>query len=343
MQVAIVGASGYGGAELYRLLQRHPEIEEIHLFAHSQADQPISAIFPHIGKEQWVKKFAVQAVAACAEWVFLATPSGVSAQVTPQLVEAGLKVIDLSGDLRLAKPADYEEWYGKTPAPASLLEKAVYGLTELYRDAVRTADLIANPGCYPTATLLGLAPLLQEGLIETQSVIVDAKSGVSGAGRSSNLTHSFSEVNENLKVYRVNKHQHIPEIERFASQLAGEPVQISFLTHLIPMTRGMMCTIYATPRRGLSAEKVHQLYRSYYEDARFVRVRPLGQFPATKEVYGSNYCDLGVAVDQRTGRITVVSVIDNLVKGAAGQAVQNLNVRMGWPEALSLEGEPLFP
>ncbi len=343
MQVAIMGASGYGGAELYRLLKRHPKIEQIHLFAHTQGDQPFTAIFPHIGEEQWVGKFDVQAVAGCAEWVFLATPSGVSAQVTPQLVEAGLKVIDLSGDLRLAQPADYEQWYGKTPAPAALLDKAVYGLTELYRDAVRTADLIANPGCYPTATLLGLAPLLQEGLIETHSVIVDAKSGVSGAGRSSHLIHSFSEVNENLKVYRVNQHQHIPEIERFASQLAGEKVQISFITHLIPMTRGMMCTIYATPRQSLSAEKAHQLYRSFYEEERFVRVRPFGQFPATKEVCGANYCDLGVTVDPRTGRITVVSVIDNLVKGAAGQAVQNLNVRMGWPEEMSLEGGPLYP
>lgn len=343
MQVAIVGASGYGGAELYRLLKRHPEVKGIHLFAHSQGDQPLSAIFPHVGEETWVGKFDVEAVADCAEWVFMATPSGVSAQLTPRLAAKGLKVIDLSGDLRLARPEDYETWYGKSPAPAALLEKAVYGLTELFRDAVRTADLIANPGCYPTATLLGLAPLLKERLIDVRSIIVDAKSGVSGAGRTSNVTHSFSEVNENLSVYKVNRHQHIPEIERFAGQLAGETVQVSFLTHLIPMTRGMMCTIYATPRQAVTAADVHALYRSFYADEPFVRIRPAGQYPATKEVTGSNFCDIGVTADERTGRITVVSVIDNLVKGAAGQAVQNFNVRHGWPETLALEGTPLYP
>ncbi len=343
MHIAIVGASGYGGAELYRLLKRHPEVKEIHLFAHSQGDQPISAIFPHVGDQTWVGKFDVEAVAACAEWVFMATPSGVSAQLTPQLVAKGLKVIDLSGDLRLARPEDYEQWYGKAPAPAALLEKAVYGLTELFRDRVRTADVVANPGCYPTATLLGLAPLLKERFIDPRSIIVDAKSGVSGAGRSAKLIHSFSEVNENLSVYRVNRHQHIPEIERFAAQVAGEPVQLSFLTHLIPMTRGMMCTIYATPRRPVTEEDVHELYRTFYDGEPFVRIRPAGQFPATKEVTGSNYCDIGVTADERTGRITVISVIDNLVKGAAGQAVQNFNVRHGWPETLALEGSPLYP
>jgi len=343
MEVAIVGASGYGGTELYRLLKRHPEVTGIHLFAHSQGDQPLSAIFPHIGEDTWVGKFDAQTVSERAEWVFLATPSGVSAQLTPQLVAKRLKIIDLSGDLRLARPEDYETWYGKPPAPAALLEKAVYGLTELFRERVRTADLIANPGCYPTATLLGLAPLLKEGLVDPRSVIVDAKSGVSGAGRTANLTHSFSEVNENLSVYKVNRHQHIPEIERFAAQLAGETVQISFLTHLIPMTRGMMCTIYATPRRKVSEDEVREVYRTHYAHEPFVRLRPAGKYPATKEVAGSNYCDIGVTADGRTGRITVVSVIDNLVKGAAGQAVQNFNVRLGFPETLALEGSPLYP
>jgi N-acetyl-gamma-glutamyl-phosphate reductase len=282
-----------------------------------------------------------------ADVVFLATPAGVAAKLAPQLLEAGLKVIDLSGDYRLKSAAEYEAWYKHGPAEEAYLAKAVFGLAEIYGDRVLGADFISNPGCYPTATLLGLIPAVKAGWIDPATIIVDAKSGVSGAGRGLGLAVHYAEANENFSAYKVNRHQHIPEIEQTLTDInGGNKVTVTFTTHLVPMTRGIMSTMYASIVGGAGARSEAdfiELYRQYYEGRRFVRIRPQGKVPATKEVWGSNYCDIGFAVDGRTGRVTIFSVIDNLVKGAAGQAIQNLNLMMGWDETTGLQFVPAYP
>lgn len=344
MNVAIIGATGYSGAELFRLLHGHPHVNRCDVFSSSQDGVHVSESFPHVGSVDGavLHKLEIEALSRY-DAVFFATPPGVSGEWAPALVDRGVKVIDLSGDFRLKDGAVYEQWYGREAAPAEYLQKAVYGLTEWNREAVREAVLLSNPGCYPTATLLGLAPLVKEGLIQEDSIIVDAKSGVSGAGRKAGLGTHFSEVNENVKIYKVNVHQHIPEIEQTLQTWNEAMEPITFSTHLIPMTRGIMATIYAKAKQPISPNDLVDLYKTSYEGSPFIRVRKVGQFPATKEVYGSNYCDIGLAYDERTGRVTVVSVIDNLMKGAAGQAVQNFNLMMGWDEAEGLRSLPIYP
>ncbi|WP_199426407.1 N-acetyl-gamma-glutamyl-phosphate reductase [Thermaerobacillus caldiproteolyticus] len=345
MNIAVIGATGYSGVELLRFLRHHPYISRCSLYSSSQEGVPLSHSFPHAREEGELilQKIDMEQIAATCDLVFFATPPGVSSGLAPLLIEKGIKVIDLSGDFRLKDRTVYEKWYKRQTASDIYLQQAVYGLTEWNKEEIRRAQLLSNPGCYPTATLLGLAPLVKHRLIEEDSIIVDAKSGVSGAGRQASLNTHFSETNENVKIYKVNEHQHIPEIEQML-QMWDEHVQpITFSTHLIPMTRGIMATIYAKAKEDLSLEMLLDLYKTSYEDSKFVRVRKPGQFPATKEVYGSNYCDIGIAYDERTGRVTVVSVIDNLVKGAAGQAIQNLNVMMGWDEDSGLAFAPIYP
>lgn len=343
---AIVGSTGYGGVELIRLLASHPQVEVTSVISSSSAGTPLTEGYPHLTgiREELLDDVNPAAIKAKADVVFLATPPGVASKLAPELLAAGLKVIDLSGDFRLKQPDLYEQWYKKPAAAESDLQKAVFGLAEIYGDRVRGADFISNPGCYPTATLLGLVPAVQAGWIDPSTIIIDAKSGVSGAGRGASLGTHYSELNENFKAYKINKHQHIPEIEMVLSDAAGAPVVTTFTTHLTPMTRGIMSTMYA----GIQGEKrgnadFIELYREFYKGRSFVRVRQEGQWPATKEVWGSNYCDIGFAVDERTNRVTIVSVIDNLVKGAAGQAVQNLNLMMGWDETLGLQFVPVYP
>ncbi|MFU1796343.1 N-acetyl-gamma-glutamyl-phosphate reductase [Paenibacillus azoreducens] len=345
MKVAIVGSTGYGGVELIRLLQSHPYVEIASVISSSSAGTPIAEGFPHLTNIVVQDLDGVNAaeMAEKADVVFAATPSGVSSKLVPDLIEAGLKVIDLSGDFRIKDGGTYETWY-KHPAPEQkYLEKAVYGLCEISGGNVIDASLISNPGCYPTATLLGLIPAVSAGWIDPKSIIIDAKSGVSGAGRGTSLTSHYAEINENFKAYKVNKHQHIPEIEQALAQAAGEPVTVTFTTQLVPMTRGIMSTMYAQMNGAYSDEDFVELYRQYYEGRNFVRVRNAGIWPATKEVFGSNYCDIGFAADARTGRVTIISVIDNMVKGAAGQAIQNLNLMMGWEENLGLGYTPVYP
>lgn len=345
VKVAIIGSTGYGGVELIRLLASHPNAEVTSVVSSSSAGSSIAEGYPHLTDIRADTLDGVDAatIRAKADVVFTATPAGVAAKLAPELLKKGLNVIDLSGDYRLRSAEVYREWYKKEPADARYLAEAVYGLAEIYGDRVRGARLISNPGCYPTATLLGLLPAVAEGYIDPATIIIDAKSGVSGAGRGASLGTHYSELNENFKAYKVNKHQHIPEIEQVLSDTAGRPVVTTFTTHLVPMTRGIMSTMYATVREGLKTADFIELYRRYYEGRRFVRVRPEGVLPATKEVWGSNYCDIGFAVDERTGRVTIVSVIDNLVKGAAGQAIQNLNLSMGWDETLGLNFIPAYP
>lgn len=345
VRAAIVGSTGYGGVELIRLLQQHPKVEITSVISSSSAGTPLEEGFPHLTGiiARPLDGVVPEEIASRADVVFTATPSGVSAKLVPGLLTAGLKVIDLSGDFRLKDGSEYETWY-KHPAPdAAILDEAIYGLCEIYGDKAAGARFISNPGCYPTATLLGLIPAVAEGWIRPESLIIDAKSGVSGAGRGTSLTVHYAEINENFKAYKVNRHQHIPEIEQVLTDAAGRKVTVTFTTQLVPMTRGIMSTMYAEMTGEYTEEDFIQLYRKYYAGRPFVRIRNAGIWPATKEVSGSNYCDIGFAADARTGRITIFSVIDNVVKGAAGQAIQNLNLMHGWEETLGLGFTPVYP
>ncbi|MCD8502041.1 MAG: N-acetyl-gamma-glutamyl-phosphate reductase [Bacillaceae bacterium] len=345
MKVSVVGATGYGGAELVRLLHNHSIVEKISVHSSSHMDTLYSHSYPHFTEalNYTLEKIDANKIAQHSDYVFLATPAGISTKITPELVAGGAKVIDLSGDFRFHNPRLYEKWYKNSPASKEWLEQAVYGLPEVNKDRIRTADLIANPGCYPTATILGLVPLLQNVEIEEDSIIVDAKSAVSGAGRGSNVATSFCEINDNFKIYKVNQHQHIPEIEQMLKNFMPMIKPIKFNTHLVPMTRGIMATIYCKPKTEMNEKVLQELYQTRYAKEPFVRVRGIGQFPATKEVYASNYCDIGLTFDERTGWITIVSVIDNLMKGASGQAIQNLNLMHGLEETTALTSLPVFP
>ncbi|WP_211749553.1 N-acetyl-gamma-glutamyl-phosphate reductase [Paenibacillus sp. Marseille-Q4541] len=344
-KVAIVGSTGYGGVELIRFLYHHPKVEITSVISSSTSGVSIAEGFPHLNGivDQKLDGIDIATMAEQVDLVFTATPSGVSTKLVPQLLDAGLKVIDLSGDFRLKDGSEYETWYKHSPAEDKYLEEAVYGLCEIYGENVEGASFISNPGCYPTATLLGLIPAIKAGMIDYRSIIIDAKSGVSGAGRGTSLTSHYAEMNENFKAYKVNKHQHIPEIEQVLGEQAGEPVTVTFTTHLVPMTRGIMSTMYAQLSGNYSNQDFIDVYKQYYENRSFVRIREQGSWPATKEVFASNYCDIGFAVDERTGRVTIISVIDNIVKGAAGQAIQNLNLMMGWEEQTGLGFLPVYP
>ncbi|MBC7545522.1 MAG: N-acetyl-gamma-glutamyl-phosphate reductase [Candidatus Sericytochromatia bacterium] len=344
-RVAIIGATGYSGIELVRLLQSHPQVQLTYLSSESYTGQAISEVYPHLAGRigHALDGLDPAAVAARADVVFLGLPAGKSSELVPAFLAAGLRVIDMGGDFRLVDGAVHEQWYKKPAPPRHVQAEAVYGLSELWRDAVRQARFITNPGCYATSAILGLAPLLRHGLIDPASVIIDAKSGVSGAGRGVTLGVHFAEVNENFQAYKVNQHQHTPEIEQVLGQVAAQPLTVTFTTHLLPITRGILCTSYATLKAPVTAEALRTLYTGDYAGCPFVRTMPLGSFPATKQVQGSNYCDIGLAVDERTHRVTVISVIDNLVKGAAGQAIQNFNLMMGYGEGVGLDVSPLYP
>lgn len=344
VRVAIIGSTGYGGVELIRLCEAHPEVTFGALVSTSAAEKPLGAVYPHLSHlDITLTELSVDAVAANSDVVFFATPAGVSRKWLPKFLDRGMICIDLSGDFRLEDPAEYEKWYGQEGAPSHYFDQAVYGLSEWNGEAIREAHLISNPGCYPTAVLLGLLPLLKNGVIDPASIVIDAKSGVSGAGRSAKVPLLFTEVNENVRPYKVEAHQHIPEIELGLRRFAGVTLTVSFVPHLIPMSRGICCTMYGTLKGGVTRDDLADAYRVQYGEAPFVRLRPEGVWPETKHVTGSNFCDINFHVDERTGRVVIISVIDNLVKGAAGQAVQNLNIRMGWPETAGLEGRPLYP
>lgn len=344
MRVAVVGATGYSGAELIRLLQYHPRIELVKVFSSSQDGVSLRSVFPHLQSIVELDLTLIQKdeLITGVDAVFFGTPAGISSEWVPTLLEAGIVCIDISGDFRL-DAASYEQWYQKKPASSTYLEQAVYGLTEIYAEKIKSAKLLSNPGCFPTASLLGLAPVLNSGLIDLNSIIIDSKTGVSGAGRGLSLGTHYSEVNENLKAYKLGVHQHIPEIERYASDLAGQDVQVTFTTHLVPMTRGILSTMYIDLLAPQQTSALIELFKDYYKDSPFIRVREEGSFPATKEVYGSNYCDIGLLADARTGKLIIVSVIDNVVKGAAGQAIQNLNVMQGWEQTMGLIHTPIYP
>lgn len=344
-RVAIAGASGYTGLELIRILERHPEVSITCVTSEQSAGKPVSAVFPSLRErcDLILEPLDPSIIAGKADLVFTALPHQSAMSVVPELLKAGRQVVDLSADYRLHDPAVYRAWYEAHKNP-ELLDSAVYGLPELRRNTIKTAGLVANPGCYPTSIILGLMPLLKAGLVDLSSIIADSASGVSGAGRSAKIDSLYCEVNEGFKAYGVGgMHRHTPEIEQELSGLAGQNVVITFTPHLAPMDRGILSTIYASPVRTVTIDEVVSLYADAYHDEPFVRPLPKGQFPSTAFVRGSNFCDIGVTMDERTNRIIVVSAIDNLVKGAAGQAVQNMNLLCGYPETTALEGLAIFP
>jgi N-acetyl-gamma-glutamyl-phosphate reductase len=345
LKVAIVGASGYTGVELLRILYCHPEAAVMCVTSEQSAGKRISDVFPALrGRCDLVlENLEPVRVAEKANFIFTALPHKAAMEVVPTFLKLGKRVVDLSADYRLQDAQEYEKWYEPHLSPG-LLKKAVYGLPELKRERIAGADLVANPGCYPTSIILGLAPLLKRKLIDPATIIADSKSGVSGAGRSAKVDNLFCEVNDGFKAYGVGgTHRHIPEIEQELSHLSGKKVVISFTPHLVPMDRGILSTIYAVPTGTVTAADLLAIYGDFYKGEPFVRVLPEGSFPSTAFVRGSNFCDIGLTVDQRTGRVIVVSAIDNLVKGASGQAVQNMNIMCGLPDNLALESLPLFP
>ena len=345
MNVSVVGATGYSGMELIRLLANHPSLSISGVYSSSTAGSRLDAENRQLHglTELVLKEFDAEEIAHTSELVFLALPSGIAKNLVPELYEKDVKIIDLSGDLRLKEPGEYEKWYKKPEAKPEYVQEAVYGLSEWNRKEIEKAKLIANPGCYPTASLLGLAPLAAQGLIETDDVIVDAKSGISGAGKKTSEAAHYAHANENLSIYKVHQHQHIPEIEQQLKHWDSSFKPIMFTTHLVPMTRGIMATIHAKVKKGVTSKELADAFEQKYGEEAFVRLRGENEFPSTKEVYGSNYCDIGFRLDERTNRVTVVSVIDNLVKGAAGQAVHNANIMMGLDETAGLHFVPMFP
>ena len=344
IRVGIIGASGYTGAELVRLLVNHPQVELTLATSRQYASKPLSLVFPHLtGRTELICEDPTGLdPAGRADLFFTAVPHQTAMAVVPDLLASGAKVIDLSADFRLHEQKVYEKWYQVHSAP-QLLAEAVYGLPELHRADIAKARLVANPGCYPTSVLLGLAPLLKAGAIDPESLIIDAKSGTSGAGRAAAQGTLYCEVTDGFKAYKVAEHRHTPEIEQELGLLCGRSLAVSFTPHLVPMSRGMLSTIYAKLSQELNQADLDRIVADFYRDEPFVRVLPTGQLPATQYVRGSNFCDLALRLDSRTGRVIVLSAIDNLVKGAAGQAVQNLNLMCGFPEELGLQVVPLFP
>ena len=344
MKVGIINVTGYAGIELARILHRHPEADVVSVTGRSAAGEELGDALPHLAR---LGMTIEPEITASVDLVFSALPQVASAEACIPYVRDGVKVIDISADFRLHDPAEYEEWYGvKHPAP-DLLETSVYGLTELDRAGVATASLVANPGCYPTPALLALAPVVREGLV-SERIIIDAKSGVSGAGRGLSLGTHFSEVNENVIPYGIDGHRHLPEITQELRRLrAGYEPKVTFQPHLIPMTRGILDTVYADftegafASQGQAREAVRELYRDSYAGEPFVHV--VDTPPQTKQTWGNNDCLVYPTVDERTGRLVVFAVLDNLVKGAAGQAIQNMNVMFGLPESTGLEQLAIFP
>ncbi len=345
LKIAIVGSSGYTGGELYRLLLHHRHVMVTAVTSEKSAGQPLISIFPHLAglTDLICEPLDPATIARKADVVFLALPHVTAQEAAFRFYQLGKKVVDLSADYRLTDPALYEKWYEHCHQYPDLLKQAVYGLPEIHREEIKKAQLIANPGCYPTSAILGLAPLVKKGVIDLETIIVDSKSGVSGAGRSPSLAHQFCEVNEGLMAYKIGTHRHTPEIEQELGALAGRAVTLSFTPHLIPMNRGILCTIYAALNTAMDSAQLHGMYEEFFRNEPFVRVLPVGVFPNVRNVRGSNFCDIGVYADQRTGRAVVVTAIDNLVKGASGQAIQNMNLMLGWDETEGLKLAGLFP
>ena len=345
IKVGIIGATGYAGGELVRILMGHKEAEIVWYGSRSYIDQKYADVYRNMFQIVDAKCMDdnIEALADQVDVIFTATPQGFLASVINENILGKTKIIDLSADFRIKDVKVYEKWYGIEHKSPQFIEEAVYGLCEVNRDKVKGARLIANPGCYTTCSILTAYPLAKEGIIDMRTLIVDAKSGTSGAGRGAKVPNLFCEVNENMKAYGVASHRHTPEIEEQLGYASGENVTISFTPHLVPMNRGILATEYATLKKDVTGEEVKAIYDKYYADEKFVRVLGEGVCPETKWVEGSNYVDVNFKIDERTGRIVMMGALDNLVKGAAGQAVQNMNLLFGFDEAEGLNMVPMFP
>ena len=345
IKVGIIGATGYAGGELVRILMGHKEAEIVWYGSRSYIDQKYADVYRNMFQIVDAKCMDdnIEALADQVDVIFTATPQGFLASVINENILGKTKIVDLSADFRIKDVKVYEKWYGIEHKSPQFIEEAFYGLCEVNRDKVKGARLIANPGCYTTCSILTAYPLAKEGIIDMRTLIVDAKSGTSGAGRGAKVPNLFCEVNENMKAYGVASHRHTPEIEEQLGYASGENVTISFTPHLVPMNRGILATEYATLKKDVTGEEVKAIYDKYYADEKFVRVLGEGVCPETKWVEGSNYVDIGFKLDPRTNRIVMMGAIDNLVKGAAGQAVQNMNLLFGLPESEGLELVPMFP
>ena len=345
IKAGIIGATGYAGNEIVRLLLGHKNVEIKWYGSRSYIDQKYAEVYQNMFEivDDVCMDDNMEALAEQVDVIFTATPQGFLAGVLNEGLLEKTKIIDLSADFRIKDVAVYEKWYKIEHKSPQFIGEAVYGLCEVNRDKVKNARLVANPGCYTTCSILTAYPLVKEGLIDPDTLIIDAKSGTSGAGRGAKLPNLFCEVNENIKAYGVTSHRHTPEIEEQLSYAAGEEVKLIFTPHLVPMNRGILATEYATMKKDVTGEEVKAIYDKYYADEKFVRVLEKDQCPETKWVEGSNYVDIGFKIDERTGRIIMMGAIDNLVKGAAGQAVQNMNLLFGLPESEGLELVPMFP
>ncbi len=343
-KIAVVGGTGYTGVELLRLLARHPGVELQAITSRAERGRPVAELFPSLRGQVDLCFSApdAESLKQC-DLVFFATPNGVAMQQVPELLAAGVRVIDLAADFRLRDADQWAHWYGMAHACPELLQQAVYGLPERNREAIRQARLVANPGCYPTATQLGLLPLLERALVHPEGLIVDAKSGVSGAGRQAKVGSLLCEASENFQAYAVSGHRHLPEIRQGLSEAAGQPVELTFVPHLIPMIRGIHATLYARLRQPMQLEDVQAVFEQRYADEPFVDVMPMASHPETRSVKGANHCRLAVHLPQGGDTVVVLAVIDNLVKGAAGQAVQNMNIMLGLDESAGLDGLALLP
>lgn len=344
--VGIVGASGYGGVQLVRLLMEHPEVEIVYLGGEKAAGKNFAELYPHLANvvDLTVETVDVEAIARRCQVVFLSVPNGLACEMAPILLEGGCKVLDLSADYRFKNLKTYSAWYGKERSDNTTATQAVYGLPELYRDRISEAQLVGCPGCYPTASLLALAPLFKQGLIFPETAIIDAKSGTSGGGREPKESMLLSEADNSLAAYNVGRHRHTPEIEQICSELAGNEITVQFTPHLVPMVRGILATVYAGLRDpGLVRDDLVTIYKAFYRNCDWVNICEGGIYPQTKWACGSNLCYIGIEVDPRTRRIIVMSAIDNLIKGQAGQAVQCMNLMMGWSEGLGLPKLGFYP
>jgi N-acetyl-gamma-glutamyl-phosphate reductase len=341
VKVGIVGSTGYAGYQLSVILSRHENVSIVFLSSHNYSNMRLSDVYGNLSgilDKVCIDMHDVESRLPEIDVLFLALPQGQSFELVEKALSAGVKVIDLGADYRLRDYKEYEKWYGITHKLSNQLGSAVYGLPELNRKKISGSNLVANPGCYPTASILALAPLVHSGMVDNTSIIIDAKSGVSGAGRSAKIPSLFCECNDSVKAYNVATHRHTPEIEQQLSDAAEDKIILSFTPHLVPMSRGILATCYGNLKKSISQNEIYDLYRSYYKDENFIRITE--NLPETRYVKGSNICDIAVRVDERTNRVIAVSAIDNLIKGAAGQAVQNMNILFGFYEHVGLDMIP---
>ncbi len=345
IKVGIIGSTGYAGQELVRLLLGHKEAEIVWYGSRSYIDKKYYEVFGNMFEIVDATCFDdnMEELASKADVIFTATPQGLCASLVKEEILSKVKIVDLSADFRIKDVSVYEKWYGIEHKSPSFIEEAVYGLCEINREEIKGKRLVANPGCYTTCSILSLYPLVKEGVIDPNSIIIDAKSGTSGAGRGAKINNLYCEVNENIKPYGVTSHRHTPEIEEQLGYACGKEILLNFTPHLVPMNRGILVTAYGNLTKKYTYEEIKAIYDKYYKDEYFVRVLEQDVCPETRWVEGSNYVDVNFKMDERTGRIIVMGALDNLVKGAAGQAVQNMNLIFGLPETMGLELAPMFP